>query len=163
LGICLSSDVFKRQSEHKILSKPEYLDLIVSEKTISYGDRHKRAFEAIASSSKNTSNEKFYYTVIDIILEGGYDGIADGIQLGIMLEKIRSRSKSNSIKPRAVKNSLISLHKVQAQKGIMPPILYFDENAELLSISDSTLYFFLKNADLDEFRLHLERTCGNRI
>lgn len=163
LGICLSSDIFTKQSENKFLSDSKSLETIVLEKTSSYGDRHKRAMEAIASSSKNTGCEKFYYSIVDIILEGGYECIAHGLHLNIVHKKILSRSKSNNIKIKMIKNSLISLHRVQAQKDIMPPILYFDENAELLSISDSTLYFFLKNSDLGGFRGQLKASCGNTI
>jgi hypothetical protein len=163
LGICLASDVFEKQTDFKHLTRTDALDLIVSEKTTSYGDRHKRALEAIASSSKARGHEKFYYCIVDIILEGGYEQIAHGIHLNTMYEALRKRSKINNFKIRMVKNSLMSLHKVQAEKDIMPPILYFDENAELLSISDSTLYFYLKNSNLVKFREQLKSSCGNKI
>lgn len=162
-GICLSSDVFTKQSEHRLLDETDSLNIVINEKTNSYGDRHKRALEAIASSSKNAGYEKFYYSIVDIILEGGYDKIADGIHLNVIFEELKKRSKSNNFKIRMVKNSLASLHKVQASKNIMPPILYFDENSELLSISDSTLYFYLKNSNLIEFRGQLRNSCGNKI
>lgn len=163
LGICLASEVYKKQDRFKHLSRTDSLDLIVAEKTTSYGDRHKRALEAIASSTKNRGHEKFYYCIVDIILEGGYSKIADGIHLNTMFESLKSRSKQNNFKVRMVKNSLMSLHRVQADKDIMPPVLYFDENAELLSISDSTLYFYLKNSDLRSFREQLKNSCGNKI
>jgi len=163
LGICLSSEVYNKQSKFKQLTRTDSLDLIVQEKTTSYGDRHKRALEAIASSSKNRGHEKFYYYIVDIILEGGYERIAHGIHLNTMFDALKARSKLNNFKVRMVKNSLMSLHKVQAEKGIMPPILYFDENAELLSISDSTLYFYLKNSNLNKFREQLKSSCGNKI
>tara|TARA_B110000211_G_scaffold47285_1_gene50902 strand:- start:307 stop:1596 length:1290 start_codon:yes stop_codon:yes gene_type:complete len=163
LGVCLSSEVYNKQKHHKLLDKTNSLDLVINEKTNSYGDRHKRALEAIASSSKNTGYEKFYYCIVDIILEGGYDRIAHGVHLNVMFDELKKRSKSNNIKIRMVKNSLASLHKVQASKNIMPPILYFDENSELLSISDSTLYFYLKNSNLTKFREQLKNSCGNKI
>ncbi|ENM5787917.1 hypothetical protein QSX70_003441 [Vibrio metoecus] len=163
LGICLASEVYKKQDSFKHLFRTDSLDLIVGEKTTSYGDRHKRALEAIASSTKNRGHEKFYYCIVDIILEGGYAKIADGIHLNTMFEELKKRSKQNNFKVRMVKNSLMSLHRVQADKDITPPILYFDENAELLSISDSTLYFYLKNSDLRSFREQLKNSCGNKI
>lgn len=162
-GICLASGIYQKQDATSIIDSEKTLTPIIREKTESYGDRHKRSLEAIASSVKTTGMEKLYYHIVDVILEGGYDGIQDGITLDTMYKKLISRSKNPSFKSKMVKNAMTSLHKLQSDRGIMPPILYFDENSEVLNISDSTLYFFLKNSELGTFREKLKNLCGNRI
>lgn len=162
-GVCLASGVAARQEPMKILNDEKAMAPIIREKTDSYGDRHKRSLEAIASSTKSTGMEKLYYHVVDIILEGGYEGIKGGITLDTMRQKLIARSKKPTFKNKMVKNALSSLHKLQSDRQIMPPILYFDDNSEVLNISDSTLYFFLKNSELSGFREQLKSLYENKI
>lgn len=163
LGVCLESGVTQKDQNTKLISDVNALTPIVREKSESYGDRHKRALEAIASSTKSSGMESLYYHILDIILESGYLGIQNGTSATTFLTKLQARSKKNGFKIRMVKNALASLHKLQSEKKIAPPILYYDENSEMLSISDSTLYFFLKNTDLTEFRRNLRESWENRI
>lgn len=123
-----------------------------------------RSFESIASCTKNSGGmEKYFYTIIDIILEGGFASIENGTAYETIYDKIVERSSGKPPGKVMVKNALAQLHKIQSEKSITPPILYFDENTETLSISDSTLYFFLKNSNLAAFRRRLKALYGNKI
>lgn len=162
-GACLAAEVSQTGKENILIDNVNVIDVIVSDKTNSYGDRHKRSFEAIASATKKTNVNRLYYHIVDIVLEGGFSAIDHGLHLNTIHESLQQRSRGNGIKTREVKKSLASLNKIQSDRDIMPPILCFDENSQLLTISDSTLYFFLKNAKLDTFREQLSQSCGNRI
>ncbi|GGO72696.1 hypothetical protein [Bowmanella pacifica] len=162
-GVCLAADVSQTGKENILIDNVKALDKIVYEKTNSYGDRHKRSFESIASATRKTNVNRLYYHIVDIVLEGGFPAIEHGLHLNTIYEKLHKRSRGNGIKTREVKKALASLNKIQSDRDIMPPILCFDENSQLLTISDSTLYFYLKNAKLDTFREQLYQSCGNRI
>lgn len=163
-GACLASDIDQEQETLLNIDDSSNLNIIITEKSESYGDRHKRSFESIASCTKNSGGmERYYYTIVDIILEGGFAGIENGTTHEAIYEKIVKRSKGKTPGKVMIKNALTQLHKIQSEKSITPPILYFDDNTETLSISDSTLYFFLKNSNLGEFRKRLRDLYGNTI
>jgi hypothetical protein len=47
-------------------------------------------------------------------------------------------------------NLLGGLANLQAAKDIKPPIFDYDAQKRLLQVVDSTFYFFIKNANLEE-------------
>jgi len=163
-GVCLAAGVNAKQPKKTMVDQTSALRLIVHEKAESYGDRHKRSFESIASCTKQSGGmEKYYYTIVDIILEGGFAAIENGVTHDTVFDKILHRTSAKAPGKVMIRNALAQLHKIQSEKSITPPILYFDENTDTLSISDSTLYFFLKNSNLVDFRARLKSSYGNKI
>ncbi|BAY25188.1 hypothetical protein NIES2100_49940 [Calothrix sp. NIES-2100] len=121
--------------------------------------RHQRALEAIASGNSNSSTVSqggllplfLPYYLIKVILESGYDGLANGMKRSVLQTKIQDiHHRPNDVRASDMSNLLYSLAKLQNSKNISPPIIDYDRNTKYLEIVDSTFYFFLKNADLSE-------------
>jgi hypothetical protein len=119
--------------------------------------RHQRALEAIASGNSSATSQGdllplfLPYYLIKVILESGYEGLANGMKRSILQSKIQDmHHRPEDVRASDMSNLLYSLAKLQSNKSISPPIIDYDRNTKSLQIVDSTFYFFLKNADLSE-------------
>jgi hypothetical protein len=163
LGICINAEVREKQKSQLVINNREHLEKIICDKTISYGDRHKRSLEAIASGSENNTLNLPYSIIVHLLLES-CNGIEKGLSSVSIYEGIKRRRgpRGNHLRQRYVAKALQSLSELQAKKGIRPPILAYDENSRLLHVTDSTLYFYLKNADLVSFVAELREQFGSK-
>lgn len=163
LEVCVASEVLTCQKEVKNIDDGDFLQKIIQDKADSYGARHRRVLEAIASVSQKNNKNKLYYHIVDLLLSEGYEGIKHGMHKEHIHECLRKKSQGHKLKSKVVKIALEDIHNIQSNKSIMPPVLSYDENSELLNITDSTLYFFLKNANLIKFREQLKSSYATRI
>ena len=161
--ICTACGIFVCQKEEVLLNDISLMEKITQAKAVEYGSRHRRSLEAIASMPINNNKNKLYYHIVDILLKEGYEGIKNGMHVDHIHEQINKRVGGNKVKIRTVKVALEDIHAIQAKKDINPPTLSYDDNSSLLSVIDSTMYFFLKNANLEKFRDQLKDSFETRI
>ncbi|QXC55694.1 hypothetical protein KSS82_00130 [Vibrio mimicus] len=87
------------------------------------------------------------------ILEIGYRGFNGGITKESLLHSIKQvHHRKNELKGATLVAVLKGLTELQANKGISPPVIAYDSNSRQLKVVDSTFYFFLKNADLENIK-----------
>ncbi len=55
---------------------------------------------------------------------------------------------------------LHNITSTQIKKNILPPLFDYDRSTRYLKIIDSTLYFFLRNADREEIIAELDAPTG---
>ena len=155
--ICISANILEKQNNLISISLYPHLENAVKKKAEDYSVRHQRALEAIASGNSSASIQGdllplfLPYYLVKVILESGYEGLANGMNRSILQNKIQDvHHRPNDVRASDMSNLLYSLAKLQSNKNISPPIIDFDRNTKSLQIVDSTFYFFLQNADLSE-------------
>jgi hypothetical protein len=140
-----------------VVRDPQLLARTVREKANDYAARHQRALEAIAAGhatggAKSTLQPLYLpYYLVRVVLEGGFDGIAHGMRRNDMHERIRAiHHRGEDVRASDMSNLLGGLANLQAVKSISPPIIDYDSQNRLLQVVDSTFYFFIKNANIQE-------------
>lgn len=135
------------------LDNIERLNNVFKTKSDTYGTRHKNVLKAIATN--NTTLNLPYY-IIQKILHTKVDDLEIGLSFQSIAKSIKRQHPDKNIRDHYIKSSLESLSKIQSDKEISPPILMFDSNADLLQITDSTLYFWMRNANIPYFSKELQ-------
>lgn len=131
----------------------------ITTKTGEYSGRHLRNLESIATANSfPLAKDKplpyfLQYYIVMHILNLGFDGINGGISKEALLHAIKQfHHRADDLKGSQLVSVLKSLTELQATKSINPPVIAYDSNSRLLKVVDSTFYFFLKNADLNEIK-----------
>ncbi|KIF53520.1 hypothetical protein [Vibrio owensii] len=156
---CIESGINNKQQTSIYLDDIDALERAIESKTIEYSGRHLRNLEAIAcgngvSISKDKPLPYFlpYYIVMHM-LELGYHGFNGGVSKEALLHGIKQvHHRKESLKGSQLTSVLKGLPELQANKGISPPVIAYDSNSRQLKVVDSTFYFFLKNADLEQVK-----------
>jgi len=132
-------------------------------KASNYTCRHVRALEVLANPERRqkrcrrTLNLTRY--LVQAILERGIDCILDGFSRDDFQNYIRSRHPDGDNVRAADVGSLLSrLSFIQYKNKISPPVLDYNEQTKRIKVVDSTFYFFVKHADLQEIGDHLQLT-----
>lgn len=161
-GVCAESGVTGRSSEQQNITDRESLRRTLVRKAHDYAARHQRALEAIAAGHMSGGVKgdlpPLYlpYYLVRVLLEGGFDAIANGMRRSDLHERIRQiHHRGDDVRASDMSNLLAGLGNLQAVKSISPPIIDYDVQNRLLQVVDSTFYFFMKNADLQEILAEL--------
>ncbi|WP_028781652.1 AAA family ATPase [Shewanella sp. 38A_GOM-205m] len=154
---CINSEVFNK-GENIFIDSEDSFNKALVEKTHDYSERHLKNLEAIASGN-NTQIQKdkplpffmHYYIVTDILAQG-YDAIKNGGMSKLcMMHSIKQKHhRANDLKGGHLTTALKGLVELQSNKSINPPVIAYDATSKKIKVVDSTFYFFLKNADLDD-------------
>jgi hypothetical protein len=156
-GFCSESGVTSTVPHPRTLDDEAALAKAIASKAGDYAARHQRALEAIAAGhasggAKGDLPPLFLpYYLVRVILEGGYEGIANGMRRSDLHERIRAiHHRGDDVRGSDMSNLLSGLANLQAAKFISPPIIDYDAQSRLLQVVDSTFYFFIRNANLKE-------------
>lgn len=154
---CINSGVSAR-GDNIFIESVDAFTRALDEKTNDYSERHLKNLEAIASGN-NTQIQKdkalpffMHYYIVTDILSQGYDAIKNGGMTKLcMMHSIKQKHhRSHDLKGSHLTTALKGLVELQSSKSINPPVLAYDATSKKIKVVDSTFYFFLKNADLDE-------------
>jgi len=155
-GIC---SVAIRETENRTvhITDMEMLTQTIGTKAKEYAARHQRALEAIAAGHTSGGAKgdlpPLYlpYYLVRVVLESGYDGIANGMRRSDLHDRIRAiHHRGDDVRASDISNLLSGLANLQSVKSISPPIIDYDSQNRLLQVVDSTFYFFIKNTDARE-------------
>ena len=156
-GICSESHVTSTVRDTRRIDDPGTLTRAVANKANDYAARHQRALEAIAAGHASGGAKgdlpPLYlpYYLVRVLLEGGYDSIANGMRRSDLHDRIRAiHHRGDDVRGSDMSNLLGGLANLQAAKSISPPIIDYDAQSRLLQVVDSTFYFFIRNANLVE-------------
>lgn len=151
-GICRAADVAETLSGKIKITNLKFLRETMVTKARDYSARHQRALEAIAAGhtsggAKGDLPPLFLpYYLVRVVIESGFDGIANGMRRVDLHERIRAiHHRGDDVRASDISNLLAGLANLQAVKSISPPIIDYDAQNRLLQVVDSTFYFFLKN------------------
>lgn len=158
-GSCIADGILTKQETTKHFINIDAVDTAIEIKTSEYSGRHLRNLEtiAVANSSSITKGSPLpyflnYYIVI-YILTLGYHGLNGGVSKENILHAIKqTHHRKDELKGHQLVTTLKALTGLQANKGITPPVIAYDSNSRQLKVVDSTFYFFLKNANLEEVK-----------
>ena len=156
---CFESGVMNKQSSSMSLENVDAFGRAIISKTEEYSGRHLRNLESIAcGNGVQISKDKplpyfLQYYIVMHILEIGYRGLNGGITKEALLHGIKQvHHRRDELKGSQLTAVLKGLTELQANKGISPPVIAYDSNSRQLKVVDSTFYFFLKNAQLDDIK-----------
>lgn len=156
-GICTEAGILETQYAEVRIDDPNTLAKTIRAKANDYAARHQRALEAIAAGhatggAKGDLPPLFLpYYLVRVLLEGGYEGIANGMRRSDIHDRIRAiHHRGGDVRASDMSNLLSGLANLQSVKSISPPIIDYDSQNRLLQVVDSTFYFFIKNSDLKE-------------
>jgi hypothetical protein len=155
--ICMAAAVRDSLPSPLRLANQELLQNAIKAKTSDYASRHQRALEAIAAGH-NSGGQKgdrpplyLPYYLVKVILEHGFDGIANGARKQDIWSWIRAvHHRGEDVRSNDMTNLLGGIANLQSVKSISPPILAYDQQQRSLQVVDSTFYFFIRNADTAE-------------
>jgi hypothetical protein len=156
-GVCSEHGISETQKHNTPVEDTKRLDQTVVMKAKDYAARHQRALEAIAAGHA-TGGAKgdlpplyLPYYLVRVVLEGGYEGIANGMRRSDIHDRIRAiHHRGDDVRASDMSNLLAGLANLQSVKSISPPIIDYDSQNRVLQVVDSTFYFFMKNSDLTE-------------
>ena len=98
-----------------------------------------------------------------VVLEGGYDEIANGMRRSDIHDRIRAiHYRGEDVRASDMSNLLMGLANLQSVKSISPPIIDYDLQNRLLQVVDSTFYFFIKNSNLKEILKSIQNPLSVR-
>jgi hypothetical protein len=168
-GVCIEAGILETQRSEFYIADPSTLERTIFIKAKDYAARHQRALEAIAAGHA-TGGAKgdlqplvLPYYLVRVILEGGYEGIANGMSRSDIHERIRDiHHRGDDVRGSDMSNLLSGIANLQSVKSISPPIIDYDAQNRLLQIVDSTFYFFIKNSDLNEILESLQNPLEAR-
>ena len=156
---CFESGVVNKQSSSTFLENVGAFERAITSKTEEYSGRHLRNLESIAcGNGVQISKDKplpyfLQYYIVMHILYIGYRGLNGGITKEALLHGIKQvHHRKDELKGAQLTAVLKGLTELQASKGISPPVIAYDSNSRQLKVVDSTFYFFLKNAQLEEIK-----------
>ena len=168
-GICLEAGVSETQDPSTHIADLEKLKQTTRVKARDYSARHQRALEAIAAGhttggAKGDLPPLFLpYYLVRVVLEGGFDGIANGMHRSDIHDRIRAiHHRGEDVRASDMSNLLAGLANLQSVKSISPPIIDYDSQNRLLQVVDSTFYFFIKNSDTKEILESLQNPLHAR-
>ena len=168
-GVCSEMGILKTQNALVSVEDTDFLERAVDAKARDYAARHQRALEAIAAGhatggAKGDLPPLFLpYYLVRVVLEGGFEGIANGMRRSDIHERIRAiHHRGDDVRASDMSNLLSGLANLQSVKSISPPIIDYDAQNRLLQVVDSTFYFFLKNSNLNEIQESIQNPLDVR-
>jgi len=166
--MCQDAGINSTQSSKIIINDPAYLSAAIKIKTNDYGARHERALEAIAAGHnsggpKGNQTPLFLpYYLIAVIVNHGFDGIANGCRKQTLWEWIKEiHHRGQDVRSSDMTNLLGGIANLQSVKSISPPIFAYDAQQRILQIVDSTFYFFIKNANAADVIENIQNPLNN--
>ncbi|WP_156369484.1 hypothetical protein [Duganella sp. Leaf126] len=156
---CQECDVLKKSSHQVIIDNMGAVKTAILKKTAEYSGRHLRSLEAIASGNGAVIQKDcplpyfLQYYIVMYILDIGLEGFNGGVSRESLLHAIKEKHhRKDDLKGAQLTAVLKGLTELQSGKGISPPVIAYDSNSRQLKVVDSTFYFFLKNAHLQEIK-----------
>ena len=156
-GVCSEEGIVETQDRGFRVADAGKLDKTIHVKAKEYAARHQRALEAIAAGHTTGGAKSdlpplyLPYYLVRVVLEGGYDGIANGVRRSDIHDRIRAiHHRGEDVRASDMSNLLMGLANLQSVKSISPPIIDYDLQNRLLQVVDSTFYFLIKNSNLKE-------------
>lgn len=150
---CLAAGV-EETSNNVVEINEQCLDAAIQRKLEDYSGRHIRSLESFMEQQAKTSDEvPLYlgYYFVRILFELDFKDIETGLKRKYMHDEIRKmHHRSDNVRSSDMSYFLHNIVQSQIKKSIVPPLFDYDRSTRTIKIIDSTLYFFLRNAEKEE-------------
>ena len=144
-GICAEAGIEATGPSIIAISDLSLLTHTIANKASDYSARHQRALEAIAAGHPSGGPKgdlpPLYlpYFLVRVVLEGGFDGIANGMRRSDIHDRIKQiHHRGDDVRASDMSNLLGGLGNLQSVKSISPPIIDYDSQKRVLQVVDST-------------------------
>jgi len=160
---CLAQDVTETCDSQKIIDEESFATA-VQKKLDDYSGRHIRSIEAFIEQKVKMVEEVplyMHYYFIKIILTEDFTTIQNGLKRKYIQEKIKEmHHRAEDVRHSDISYFLHNITASQTKRNIIPPLFDYDRSIKMLKIIDSTLYFFLRNANCNEILEDLTPPVG---
>ena len=150
---CLAAGIQKKSTNKVVIDKSR-LEIAIKKKLDDYSGRQIRSLESFIQQQTKTSAEvPLYlgYYFVKILLTLNFDDIETGLTRKFMHDEIKkNHHRRNDVRASDMSYFLHNIVQSQIKKDIKPPLFDYDRSTRTIKIIDSTLYFFLRNADKEE-------------
>lgn len=150
---CLAANI-QNKSTNKIFITKENLEKGIKIKLDDYSGRHIRSLESFIQQQTKTSSEVplyLSYYFVKILFDLDFKNVETGLQRKFLHEEIKkTHHRRNDVRASDMSYFLHNIVQSQIKKNILPPLFDYDRSTRSIKIIDSTLYFFLKNAEKEE-------------
>ena len=160
---CLASGVLETQRHTSVITH-DCLTKAIQKKVVDYSSRHIRSIETFAEQKIKVAKEIplficYYFIVYLFNLD--FKTIDRGLKRADIQLGIKSiHHRPDDVRASDMSNFLHNITQAQIRKNIIPPLFDYDRSTKKLKVIDSTLYFFLRNANKMEILSDLEKPMG---
>lgn len=158
-NVCLKAGV-QNTCDSTFRFTDEHLKSAIVKKVEDYSGRHIRSIETFIEQRVKTTDKKplhIPYYFINILLKEDFGRITRGLKRKYIENKIKAiHHRKDDVRPSDTSYFLHNITRSQINKKIMPPLFDYDRSTRTLTIIDSTLYFFLRNTNIEELLDELE-------
>ena len=151
--VCFASNVNNKQKKTLNLIG-ENLKIAIAKKLDDYSGRHIRSIETfVEQKSKSSSEVPLYiaYYFMSYLFSLPFDSIQEGIKRPVLHNGIKKiHHRPDDVRASDMSYFLHNIVSNQIKKCIIPPLFDYDRSTRRIKIIDSTLYFFLRNANKEE-------------
>jgi len=149
----LAADL-QETSKSLVVLDEKFLETAIVRKLEDYSGRHIRSLETFVEQQARTSDEvPLYlgYYFIRILFNLDFKDIETGLKRKFVHDEIRKiHHRADDVRSSDMSYFLHNIVQAQIKKSIVPPLFDYDRSTRTIKIIDSTLYFFLRNAEKEE-------------
>jgi AAA domain len=157
---CCFAAGLQEKSERLVVIDEECLEIAIERKLEDYSGRHIRSLETFVEQQARTSDEvPLYlgYYFIRVLFNLDFKEIETGLKRKFIHDEIRKlHHRADDVRSSDMSYFLHNIVPAQIKKNIVPPLFDYDRSTRTIKVIDSTLYFFLRNAEKEEIILEIE-------
>ncbi|EAZ90345.1 hypothetical protein [Crocosphaera chwakensis] len=150
---CLANQITRKVDSIKQISE-DTLQQAIYKKLEDYSGRHIRSLETFIEQPVRTSDNIplfLAYYFVKILCDLEWKDVEIGLKRTNLHNKIKEiHHRPDDVRSSDMSNFLNKLIQTQVKKNIIPPLFDYDISTRTIKIIDSTLYFFLRNANKEE-------------
>jgi len=150
---CLAAGL-QEKSKSLVVIDEKCLETAIERKLEDYSGRHIRSLETFVEQQGRTSDEvPLYlgYYFVRILFDLDFKDIETGLKRKFIHDEIRKiHHRADDVRSSDMSYFLYNIVQAQIKKSIVPPLFDYDRSTRTIKIIDSTLYFFLRNAEKEE-------------
>jgi len=161
---CCFAAGLQEKSESLVVIEEGYLKIAIEKKLEDYSGRHIRSLETFVEQQARTSDEvPLYlpYYFVRILFNLDFKDIEIGLKRKFIHDEIRKlHHRADDVRSSDMSYFLHNIVQSQIKRSIVPPLFDYDRSTKTIKIIDSTLYFFLRNAEKEDIILEIEIPQG---
>jgi hypothetical protein len=158
---CIAAGVEKTNVAKPIYIEESHVNKAIEKKIETYSSRHIRSIEAfVEQKAKSSSETPLYlaYYFVNVLLQSEFSDIKNGFRRNFIRDEIRKiHHRPDDVRSSDLSYFLHNIVESQIKKKIIPPLFDYDRSVRILKVIDSTLFFFLKNYDLNDLLDEIEQ------
>jgi hypothetical protein len=155
---CLAAGVDERSHVNPVYLNSSNLETAKQKKLTDYSGRHIRSLETFIEPNRSSDESRLYlpYYFIKFLFSQNFEDIFIGFKRDFIHSGIKNMhhrkdyGEDDVPRPSDMSYFLHNIVSSQIKKNIVPPLFDYDRSNRMLKIIDSTFYFFIRNANLND-------------